>query len=143
MSAAASSSLLSQSPLSLTQPLSMPTTAVGAHASPQKIAATAKTFEASFLSSMLGAMFEGLSTAPPFGGGEAEEAFRSFYTDALSKEIVHHGGIGLAKHVQAEMLKMQGLSPASSAPTAAAPKISSSLSPALRQGLATYQGTVQ
>ena len=70
---------------------------------------TAQAFEASFLSSMLGQMFEGTEVSQPFGGGEGEAAFRSFMTDAMGKSMARHGGIGLAKSVATEMLKLQGL----------------------------------
>lgn len=75
-----------------------------------RIDKTAKDFEASFLSVMLGQIFEGVKTST-FGGGEGEEAFKSFLTDAMAKSITRHGGVGLSKSVSAEMLKMQGLSP--------------------------------
>lgn len=76
----------------------------------RKIAETAQSFEASFLSSMLKPMFDGLDTEGPFGGGKGEEMFRSFLTDALAKQTVKAGGIGIADTVQREMLKLQGLS---------------------------------
>ncbi len=75
-----------------------------------RVEKTAQSFEASFLSSMFGQMFEGTDVSEPFGGGAGESAFRSFMTDAMSKSMAGHGGIGLAKSVTAEMLKMQGLS---------------------------------
>jgi flagellar protein FlgJ len=82
---------------------------------------TAKAFEASFLTTMFNSMFEGLSTAPPFGGGEGEQAFRSFLSEAMAKQVVKHGGVGVAHSVRREMLKMQGLqdpaTPATSAST--------------------------
>ena len=68
---------------------------------------TAEEFEASFLSQMLKPMFEGLSTDGPFGGGEAEGTWRSFMIDAMAKQTVKAGGIGLADTVMAEMIKMQ------------------------------------
>ena len=68
---------------------------------------TAEEFEASFLSQMLKPMFEGLSTDGPFGGGEAEGTWRSFMIDAMAKQTVKTGGIGLADTVMAEMIKMQ------------------------------------
>jgi Rod binding domain-containing protein len=74
------------------------------------IAKTAQSFEASFLSSMLGQMFEGLDTSGPFGGGQGEEMFRSIMMDAFGKQIAKSGGVGVAAAVQREMLKMQGLS---------------------------------
>ena len=75
-----------------------------------RVEKTAQSFEASFLSSMFGQMFEGTDVSEPFGGGAGESAFRSFMTDAMGKSMACHGGFGLAKSVTAEMLKMQGLS---------------------------------
>ncbi len=75
-----------------------------------RIEKTAQQFEASFLSQMFGQMFEGTEVSEPFGGGQGESAFRSFMTDAMGKSMAGHGGIGLAKSVTQEMLKMQGLS---------------------------------
>jgi Rod binding domain-containing protein len=74
-----------------------------------RIGKTAEAFEASFLSSMFGSMFEGTEVSEPFGGGAGEAAFRSFMTDAMGKSMARHGGVGLARSVTAEMLKMQGL----------------------------------
>jgi Rod binding domain-containing protein len=73
------------------------------------ISKTAKDFESSFLSNMLGQMFEGLSTEAPFGGGQGEAMFRSVLMDAFGKQITKAGGVGVAAAVQREMLKMQGL----------------------------------
>ena len=64
-------------------------------------------FEASFLSQMMKPMFEGLSTEAPFGGGEAEGTWRGFLVEAMAKQTVKAGGIGLADQVVAQMLKMQ------------------------------------
>lgn len=68
---------------------------------------TAQDFEASFLSQMFRPMFEGLETDGPFGGGSAEETWRSFLLDAMAKQTVKAGGVGLADTVMSEMLKMQ------------------------------------
>jgi peptidoglycan hydrolase FlgJ len=59
------------------------------------------------LSNMLKPMFEGLSSEGLFGGGEGEEAFKSFYIDALAGQMVRSGGIGIADKVRSELLKMQ------------------------------------
>ena len=77
-----------------------------------RVEKTAKDFEASFVSVMLGQMFESLPTDGPFGGGQGEATFRSFLTDAMAKSMTAHGGIGLSKTIQREMLKMQGLTDA-------------------------------
>ncbi|HRD28380.1 MAG TPA: rod-binding protein [Caulobacter sp.] len=70
----------------------------------------ARSFEASFLSTMLQPMFEGLSTEAPFGGGQGEAMFKSFMTDAIAKQTAKRGGLGIGDMVQREMLKLQGLS---------------------------------
>jgi Rod binding domain-containing protein len=66
-------------------------------------------FEAQFMSTMFQQMFEGVSTDGPFGGGFGEEMFRSVLTDAMSKQMVKAGGIGVSAEIQREILKMQGL----------------------------------
>jgi Rod binding domain-containing protein len=99
-------------PLDLIKPVASAPGAVGAADKAGKVAAIAKTakdFEASFLSSMLGQMFQGLDTSGPFGGGQGEEMFRSVLMDAFGKQITKAGGVGVAASVQREMLKMQGL----------------------------------
>lgn len=98
-------------------PLDTPavTTAAAAAAGPvgygaaAKIHRTAQDFEQSFVSVMLGSMFQGVgSKDPAFGGGEGEEAFRSFFNDALAKGVVKHGGVGVSQAVERQLLKMQG-----------------------------------
>ena len=75
-----------------------------------QIKETAQKFETSFLSVMLGQMFEGTDTPSPFGGGPGEAMFKSFLTEAMAKKMSDSGGVGVAASVQREMLKMQGLS---------------------------------
>ena len=70
---------------------------------------TAQDFEASFLTSMLQTMFKSVSTAPPFGGGEGEDMWKSFLAEAMAKDMTKRGGIGVSKAVEHEMLKLQGL----------------------------------
>jgi Rod binding domain-containing protein len=76
-----------------------------------KIEKTSKDFEASFLNIMYQQMFEGVGGADAaFGGGAAEDMWKSFMTDAMARQTVKRGGIGLAHTVEKEMLKLQGLS---------------------------------
>ncbi|THD59401.1 rod-binding protein [Phenylobacterium sp.] len=72
---------------------------------------TAQKFEASFLSAMIGQMFETEddSTDPAFSGGQGGQMFKSFLAEAMANKMVAAGGVGLAASVQKEMLKMQGL----------------------------------
>ena len=74
------------------------------------ISKTAKDFESSFLSVMLGQMFKDVNQPGMFGGGQGEDAFKSFMSDAMAKKVVASGGIGLSATIQKEMLKLQGLS---------------------------------
>lgn len=76
----------------------------------RRIAQAAQDFESSFLSVMIGQMFTGLEANGAFSGGAGETAFRSFLSDAMARQITRSGGVGLAGPVQAEMLKLQGLS---------------------------------
>jgi peptidoglycan hydrolase FlgJ len=56
----------------------------------------AKALEASFLSEMLG--YAGVGAASEdFGGGIGEEQFSSFLRDEEARQMVAHGGIGLAE----------------------------------------------
>ncbi|THD52510.1 rod-binding protein [Phenylobacterium sp.] len=72
---------------------------------------TAQKFESSFLSVMIGQMFEHEDdgTDKAFTGGSGADMFKSFLADGIAKKMVANGGVGLAASVQREMLKMQGL----------------------------------
>jgi peptidoglycan hydrolase FlgJ len=67
----------------------------------------AKEFEGVFISTMLGQMFEGISTDGPFGGGQGEAMFRSLMIDEYGKQIATQGGIGLANSVARQLLQHQ------------------------------------
>lgn len=75
-----------------------------------QIAQTAKDFEGSFLTVMLGQMMKDVKVSEPFGGGEGEDMFKSFMNEAMAKQVVKSGGLGIADDVAKEMLKLQGLS---------------------------------
>jgi Rod binding domain-containing protein len=74
-----------------------------------RIDKVAHDFEASFLQVMLGQMFDTVQTGG-FSGGEGEQAFKSFLTDAFAKSMAAQGGVGLARQMTHELLKLQGLS---------------------------------
>jgi len=65
-------------------------------------------FETMTLSNLLSPMFEGLSTDGPFGGGEGEAAMRSFYVDAIARQMAQRGGVGISDMMQKQLLKLQG-----------------------------------
>ncbi|WEK39713.1 MAG: rod-binding protein [Candidatus Brevundimonas colombiensis] len=93
--------------LTVSADLLRPTAAAPVAANREKIKDTAQAFEATFISQMLKPMFDGLSTDGLFGGGQAEETWRSFMLDEMAKTTVKAGGIGLSGPIMSEMLKMQ------------------------------------
>jgi flagellar protein FlgJ len=94
-----------------------------------QIHATAQKFEASFLTTVLQTMFQGVSTSPPFGGGEGEDMWKSFLAESMAKSMARRGGVGVAGSVEREMLRLQGLSDApEGAPSAAGPASTGSAS---------------
>ena len=59
---------------------------------------------------MLGQMMNQVGVSDAFGGGQGEQMFKSFFTDAVAKQVTKAGGIGVSDQVAKEMLKLQGLS---------------------------------
>lgn len=64
----------------------------------------AREFEAVFLAQMLQPMVQSLDATPPFGGGPAEEMWRSLLADEVGREISRAGGVGIADAVVAQVL---------------------------------------
>ena len=52
-------------------------------------------------------MFAGIKTDGPFGGGHAEEMFRSMLSQEYGKASVRGNSIGIADQVYREILKTQ------------------------------------
>lgn len=73
----------------------------------EKIEAAAQEYEAMFLSEMLRPMFDGIKPDPMFGGGKGEEVFQNLLLDEYGKAMANAGGIGLAQHVKAELIRIQ------------------------------------
>ena len=84
-----------------------PPTLTGASKTAAQADKAAKDFEAVFIGQMLSAMFEGVKTDGPFGGGYGEGVFRSLMIEQYSKTIAEQGGFGLADQVKREILKLQ------------------------------------
>jgi Rod binding domain-containing protein len=70
--------------------------------SKKDIAQVAKDFEAVFLSSMVNTM---LKTVPEgsFGGGQAEQHWKSFLGDAIAKEMTDSSQTGIAQAVETQL----------------------------------------
>lgn len=73
-----------------------------------KIEEAAKEFEAVFLSEMLKPMFAEVNKPNSlFGGGHGEQVFSGFMVQEYGKLMADQGGIGLAEHVKAELIRIQ------------------------------------
>lgn len=82
----------------------------GANVSPARMAQidkTAKEYEAGFVSAMLESMFAGIKTNKMFGGGSAEDMYRSLMTQEYGKAVAQRGTLGIADTIKREMLRMQ------------------------------------
>jgi Rod binding domain-containing protein len=71
------------------------------------IAKVARDFEAMFLSQMFQCMFEGVKADTTFGGGNAENMYRSMMIDEYGKQVAKRGGIGIADQVSRTLLAAQ------------------------------------
>lgn len=68
----------------------------------------ARDFEAMTLSQLLQPMFDTVDTAAgPFGGGEAEAAWKPMLVEAIGKAMENRGGVGLAVPVFHALLQAQ------------------------------------
>ena len=67
----------------------------------------AEEFESVFLSMFVKQMFSGIKTDGAFTGGSSEGIYREMMSEEYAKSIAKSGGIGLADHVYAEILKSQ------------------------------------
>jgi len=63
--------------------------------------------EATFITQMMKPMFDGTQATEPFGGGNAEDVWRSFELDEFGKAIARSGGIGLAPAIYRQLLAVQ------------------------------------
>jgi flagellar protein FlgJ len=68
----------------------------------------AQDFESVFLGQMVEQMYTGLEAKGPFGGGFAEQTYRSLLNQEIGRQMSAGGGVGLADAVYAEMVKLQG-----------------------------------
>lgn len=68
---------------------------------------TAEEFESVFLNTMLAEMFSGVPTDGPFGGGQAEQTYRSLLIEEYANQMAASGGIGLADHVLRDIIALQ------------------------------------
>jgi Rod binding domain-containing protein len=76
----------------------------------RKIKDTAQQFESVFLTNMLEEMFAGVQEKEgPLGtgDGQGQSAWRSMLTEEYANSIAKSGGVGVADHVQRELIALQ------------------------------------
>lgn len=73
----------------------------------KNVDATARDFEAVFISQMFEQLFEGVQTDGPMGGGNGERIFRSMMIQEVGRQMASQGGLGLADVVKRELIAMQ------------------------------------
>lgn len=74
----------------------------------RKIKETAQQFESVFLTNMFEEMFSGIQEQDgPLGAGPGQSAWRSMLTEEYANTIAKNGGIGVAEHVQRELIALQ------------------------------------
>lgn len=88
-------------PLSVVRPPSQPVSE-GTEAS----AKAAKDFEAMFLGQMVDEMLSTVNIGD-FGGGHAEETWRSFLSDAIGRSIAEQNSTGIADGIESAILRYQ------------------------------------
>ncbi|TXG83361.1 MAG: flagellar biosynthesis protein FlgJ [Sphingomonadales bacterium] len=76
-----------------------------------KLKSAARDFEGVLIGQLTNVLFRSAPVSETFGGGQAEETFRSLLGDEVGKSIARRGGIGLAPAVLDQLLKLQGLPP--------------------------------
>jgi peptidoglycan hydrolase FlgJ len=68
----------------------------------------AQEFESVFLAQTVAQMHIGVTADGPFGGGFAEETYRSLLYQEVGRQMAASGGVGIAATVYQEMVKLQG-----------------------------------
>ena len=63
--------------------------------------------EGVFLNTLVSQMMSGLDARNGFGGGQAEETWRSMQSEQLANSIAENGGIGLADDILRSLLQTQ------------------------------------
>lgn len=72
-----------------------------------KIQAQAEELEGVFLNTLMSQMFSSIETEGDFGGGFAEETWRSMQSEQYAAAMAETGGIGLADQLVSELMKLQ------------------------------------
>jgi peptidoglycan hydrolase FlgJ len=72
-----------------------------------KMRAQAEELEGVFLNTLMSQLFSSIETEGDFGGGFAEETWRSMQSEQYAAAMAETGGIGLADQLVSELMKLQ------------------------------------
>ena len=72
-----------------------------------KVRAQAEELEGVFLNTLMSEMFSSIDARGDFGGGFAEETWRSMQSEQFAASMAQAGGIGLADQLVADLLQLQ------------------------------------
>jgi flagellar protein FlgJ len=78
-----------------------------------KMRAQAEELEGVFLNTLMSQLFSSIETEGDFGGGFAEETWRSMQSEQYAAAMAETGGIGLADQLVSELMKLQEVKGAS------------------------------
>ncbi len=67
----------------------------------------AQELEGVFLNTLMSQMFSSLETDSLFGGGHAEETWRSMQSEQYADILAQNGGVGMADQIMANLLDIQ------------------------------------
>lgn len=81
--------------------------AINGNPNREKAYEASKEFEAVFVSQMMTHMFEGIKTDGMFGGGHAEEMFKSLMVDEYGKLVAARGGLGVTEMMMQNLIAQQ------------------------------------
>lgn len=68
---------------------------------------TAEEFESLFISQMVEHMFGESMGESAFGSGQSNDVYKGFMAQEYGKQIARSGGIGIASHIEQELLRLQ------------------------------------
>lgn len=84
---------------------------------PDGLRKQAKQLEGLFLNTLVSQMLSSTNARGMFGGGYAEETWKSMQAEQISNQIAESGGIGLADTIMQNLLTLQGAEPGSTGAT--------------------------
>lgn len=112
----------------MASPLTNPAAAVSTSSAfkpsnlPPGLPEKARELEGVFLNTLMSQMFSSIETEGSFGGGYAEETWRSMQAEQMAQQLAQSGGIGLADEIMRNLLTLQEATNSPSSPDQGTPQ---------------------